>query len=291
VHACRPIIVFIRWWHETGLASFDVPCAVPLSQFLPPLNIATPCSRAFRIATAPCEQEGPSGHPHTYRLVDFRTEDQNGMCEKLQVRWTITPETEPQPWIACGGCGTLRPFRCSNKIRLNANGRKLDAWLIYHCLTCGKTWNHALFERRNVRDVAPKLLAALHSNDPDWIRSEAFNVDALRRKSQRIDEFPEFEIKKHVVSDPATWHVLEIELVVVIPVNIRLDRLLASELGISRSRLTAMHGNAMLRSDPDRADILRRRIRTGTRIRFDFSDGLDGDLVWKASGNGAGSGS
>jgi len=213
------------------------------------------------------------------------------MCEKLQVRWTLIPETEPQPWIACGGCGALRPFRCSNKTRLNANGRKLDAWLIYHCLSCGKTWNRAIFERRNVRDVAPELLDALHSNDPDWIRSEAFNVDTLRRKSQRVDEFPEFEIKKQVLADPVTWRVLEIELAVVYPVCIRLDRLLASELGISRSRLTAMQKKAVLKSEPDRTDILRRRIRTGTRIRFDLSGGMDRDLAWRASGNGAGSGS
>lgn len=213
------------------------------------------------------------------------------MCENLQVRWTIIPETEPQPWIVCGGCGALRAFRCSNKIRLNANGRKLDAWLIYHCVSCGKTWNRAIFERRNVRDIAPKMLEALHSNDPDWIRAEAFNLDALRRKSQRIDEFPDFRITKQSLNDRVGWQVLEIELVVVYPVSIRLDRLLALELGISRSRLVAMHKNAMLRSDPDRADILRRRIRTGTWIRFDLSDRTDRDLISRASANGVNSGS
>src|SRR5262245_3000233 len=110
------------------------------------------------------------------------------MCKALRVRWTITPRTAPQPWITCSGCGSLRAFRSSNKIRLNANGRKLDAWLIYKCTSCDRTWNRTIFERRNVRDIDPVTLEALQSNDPHWIRAEAFNLEALKRETPRIDE-------------------------------------------------------------------------------------------------------
>ncbi len=121
------------------------------------------------------------------------------MSDILRVRWTITPKTAPQPWIACSGCGKLNAFRSSGKVRLNANGRKLDAWLIYKCLTCDKTWNRSIFERQNVREIDPRILEALHSNDPQWIWAEAFNMQALRRKSQRVDEFPEYDVAKAVV--------------------------------------------------------------------------------------------
>ncbi len=130
-------------------------------------------------------------------LVDFRTEDQDNMSNTLRVRWTIIPQTPPQPWIACSGCWGLRAFQSSGKIRLNANGRKLDAWLIYKCLTCEKTWNRPIFERQNVRDIDPVVLDALESNDPQWIQKETFNLEALRRKSQRVDEFSEVDMKKH----------------------------------------------------------------------------------------------
>lgn len=230
------------------------------------------------------------GHSHAHRLVDFRTEDQDGMFKTLQVRWTIIPETAPQPWMVCSGCGTMRAFQCSNKIRLNANGRKLDAWLIYKCVSCGKTWNRAIFERRNIRDITPEVLEALHANDPDWIRAEAFDLDALRRKSQRIDEFPDYIITKQLLNETVDWKLLEIEFVVVYPVSVRLDRLLASELGLSRSRLNALHENALLRSDPDRPDILRRRVGNGIRIRLDLSGQADRDPVWKAPAIGAVSG-
>ncbi len=135
------------------------------------------------------------------------------MCDSLRVRWTIVPQTAPQPWVACSRCGSLRAFQSSGKTRLNANGRKLDAWLIYKCLTCEKTWNRPIFERRNVRAIEPSVLEALQANDPQWIRAETFNLDALRRKSQRVDEFPECDVVKDVRHETRHWTKLEIELV------------------------------------------------------------------------------
>jgi len=222
--------------------------------------------------------------------MDFRTEDQDGMCNALQVRWTATPKIAPQPWITCSGCGGLRAFQSSNKIRLNANGRKLDAWLIYKCVTCDKTWNRPILERQSVRDVDPAMLEALQSNDPDWIRAETFNLDALRRKSRRIDESAELDVHKQVLRDIADWDHLEIELSVPFPVSTRLDRLLASELNISRTRLNLLHESALLRTTPDHADILRRRIRSGIRIMVDLSGRPDRELVWKPRAAGHASG-
>ena len=203
------------------------------------------------------------------------------MCNLLRVRWTIVPTTAPQPWIACSGCGGLRAFQCSGKVRLNANGRKLDAWLIYKCLECEKTWNRPLFERKNVRDIDPVVLEALQSNDPEWTRTEAFNLEALRRKAQRVDEFPEVAIEKEILHEACNWTKLEIELKVPVPASTRLDRLLASALKISRGRLVMLHGSGTLLTDPDRADVLRRRIRSGTQIRIDLSSDLGRESSWR----------
>lgn len=209
------------------------------------------------------------------------------MCGALRVHWTITPKTAPQPWIACSGCGGPKAFRSSGKIRLNANGRKLDAWLIYRCVDCEKTWNRPLFERRNVRDIDPSVLEALQSNDPEWIRAEAFNLDALRRKSQRIDEFPECDIAKDVVSEAPGWSTLQIELAVSLPVSTRLDRLLASELAVSRTRLQALQDQGSLRINSERSDALRRHVRTGTVVTFDLSEEADRERFWRPPATGS----
>ncbi|SNB53614.1 hypothetical protein SAMN05661103_1341 [Agrobacterium sp. 719_389] len=214
-------------------------------------------------------------------MVDFQMEDQDNMCNVLRVQWTITPRTAPQPWLACSGCGHLRAFQSSGKIRLNANGRKLDAWLIYKCLICDKSWNRPIFERLNVRDISPSVMEALMSNDPQWIRAETFNLEALRRKSQRIDEFPEFDIEKKIKDEPPDWTMAEIDLTVPLQSGIRLDRLLASELGLSRSMLQKLHDGGMIRAQSDRSDVWRRHVKNGARIVIERCDGFAPEQLWE----------
>ncbi|MGO7205882.1 DUF1062 domain-containing protein, partial [Rhizobium ruizarguesonis] len=151
---------------------------------------------------------------------------------------------------------------------------------------CERTWNRPILERRNVRDIDPAVLAALQSNDPDWIRAETFNLDALRRRSQRVDEFVEFEIAKEMQRETAHWTRLTIELLVPFPTSIRLDRLLASELKVSRSRLQALYDEGMVRTDPDRADVMRRRIRNGTLVLIDLAMEADREQSWKPLASG-----
>ncbi|MBR1126089.1 DUF1062 domain-containing protein [Bradyrhizobium lablabi] len=204
------------------------------------------------------------------------------MCNLLQVRWTLVPRIAPQPWIACRACGGFRPFQSSGKIRLNANGRKLDAWLIYKCTSCEGTWNRTIFERRNVGDIDSATLAALQSNDPHWIRARAFDLEALKRSTHRIDVSADCEVRKELLREAADWKFLEIEFSISVPVSLRLDRLLASELRVSRSQVSALHEAGLLTGTPDRADVLRRRIRDGFRITVDLSGADDRRPTWRS---------
>ncbi|MGY5779285.1 DUF1062 domain-containing protein [Rhizobium sp. LEGMi135b] len=209
------------------------------------------------------------------------------MCNILQVRWTISPKTSPQPWIACSGCGCQRPFSSSGKIRLNANGKRLDAWLVYKCIDCDKTWNRTLFERRAVHDLSPSTLEALQRSDPDWVRAQEFDLDGLKRKTTRIEEPPDVTIRKEAIRAASDWTALSIEISAEFPVNLRVDRLLASELAISRSRLQALHGRGKLEAHPDRNDFLRHRPGNGMRIVLDLTDVADAQAIGKAAANPA----
>lgn len=199
------------------------------------------------------------------------------MCKLLRVRWTITPQIAPQPWLPCSGCGGLSAFQSSDKIRLNANGRKLDAWLIYRCVTCDKTWNRPIFERQPLRGIDSHVLEALQANDPDWVRTETFNLDALRRKTRRIDEFPDYEIVKDVLGETPEWEMLEIEFISTFPASIRFDRMLAAELNLPRAVLKAMHERGFVRMADGSGEDLKRRVRSGAKVTIDPSgcDGLD----------------
>ncbi|MBZ9939462.1 DUF1062 domain-containing protein [Mesorhizobium sp. BR1-1-16] len=183
--------------------------------------------------------------------------------------------------MACSGCGGVRAFRSSGKIRLNANGRRLDAWLIYKCRACDKTWNRPIFERRAVRSIDPAVMEAMQANDPDWIRAQAFDLDALRRRAKRIDESAAFEVRKDIIREAPNWMRLEIGIAVPLPLAVRLDRLLASELPLSRSRLGRMSGAGQLRVLPAEVDALRRRIRDGTRLVLDLAGEADRETLWR----------
>jgi hypothetical protein len=197
------------------------------------------------------------------------------MDNVLEVRWTLTPKIAPRPWIACSGCGAPRPFTSSDRIRLNANGRKLDAWLIYKCVACDNAWKRPLFERVDVRAVQPALLEALQSNDSDWIQSRAFDVADLKRHSRRIEEFADVDVERTALGSPQNWTILRIGVAVRFAACVRLERLLASELHLTRSRLMALNNRARLTIEPHRIDALRRRPMDGMRIVLDLAGEAD----------------
>ena len=138
------------------------------------------------------------------------------------------------------------------------------------------------------RDIAPDVLEAVQSNDPDWIRAETFNIAALRRKAQRVDESTEYAITKDLVYEALDWTILQIELVVPVPASTRLDRLLAKELAISRTFLKQLHEKERLRTDRDHPGILRHRVKNGTRIAIDLTEHADRAVAWRCLAIGEG---
>ena len=67
----------------------------------------------------------------------------------------------------CGGCGKKQEFVNSGKFRVNANGSKVDVWLIYRCKKCKHSWNLTVFERISPSKIPPELYALILANDED----------------------------------------------------------------------------------------------------------------------------
>ena len=207
------------------------------------------------------------------------------MSGLLRIGWAIAPKIAPQPLINCNRCGGVKAYRCSWKFRVNANGKRVDVWLIYRCVDCDNSWNFGILERCNRRDIAPELLEALESNDPAMASRHAFDVVALRSRIGRVEEFPEVTVEKQMLGDrPEDISALELRLGLEIPTPLRLDRLLAGELGISRSRLQALEENRLLTVDPGGAKALRKPARSGTAIRIDLAGETDREAIISAAG-------
>lgn len=178
------------------------------------------------------------------------------MSSSLSVLWTVTTLESPRPWLHCAACAVSRPFGFSGKARLNANGRRLDGWLIYRCCQCQATWNRPVIERRRVSDVAPALLTALQSNDPAALLALAHDRAGLARFAHRIDAAQGLRLDKRILArDGPAPPTLSLRLVPAMPALIRADRILALGLGLSRARLAGMARDGRLRADgnPGRA--------------------------------------
>ncbi len=181
------------------------------------------------------------------------------MSQVLRVRWTIVPQTAPQPWRPCSRCGGARRFRTGGKARVNANGRRVDAWLIYRCTACDGTWNRPILERRPLRAIDPAFLGALVANDPELMRRLAFDVEALRRRGGRVELFDDVVVTRDMPSES-----------VPAPTGLRLDRLLGNELRLSRSVVRRLESRGALVVSPP-GSRLHRPVRDGMEVGIDLS--------------------
>lgn len=87
----------------------------------------------------------------------------------------------------CGGCGKKMRFVCAGKFRVNANGRRLDVWLIYRCEKCGHTLNIPLCERAAPGKIPGGLYKKFLENDRELAESYAQNRGFFKGKGYKVE--------------------------------------------------------------------------------------------------------
>jgi hypothetical protein len=193
------------------------------------------------------------------------------MQDILRVLWKVTPLKTPRIWQNCSRCDARTPFVCSGKFRVNAQKKRLDAWLIYRCASCDQTWNYPVLERELLKDIDPSVFRALSENCGKLARRHAFDLPRLRRYSDQIEEFAEVTVEKHLrdrcVREPGQ---VVISIALSLPSRIRLDRLMASELGLSRAAVQRLHDAAMLVVSPGSRAAMRQPARDGQTLAIDL---------------------
>lgn len=81
--------------------------------------------------------------------------------------YVIIPEGTYEIIRNCGKCGVKTHYRTTGKFRVNANGNRLDVWLIYQCEKCKHTYNLPIYERVNPKAIDPEEYAAFLRNDEE----------------------------------------------------------------------------------------------------------------------------
>ncbi|WP_162917534.1 DUF1062 domain-containing protein [Dongia deserti] len=197
------------------------------------------------------------------------------MQQILRVTWQVAPLQCPLIRRHCSRCRTAMPFACSMKFRTNAQKKRIDVWLIYRCTACDETWNLPVHERVAVGDIPDAEFHAIACNDLALAMRHAFDHARLARHGI-LEHAAGVAVRKSPRDgSPRDASAIEIALAVSSPCKIRLDRLLASELRLTRSQLRALYDSGALRLSQAMKP-LRTPVADGQSISIDLSDGVVG---------------
>lgn len=92
-------------------------------------------------------------------------------------------------WVIrnCPKCGRKAHYINTKKFRINANGNKLDIWLIYQCAECKHTLNLAIYERRKASSIRKEEYQRFLDNDEQLAELYGKNMQLFRTNKADID--------------------------------------------------------------------------------------------------------
>jgi hypothetical protein len=158
--------------------------------------------------------------------------------EKI-LEYKIIP-TEPFKIVrGCSGCGCKHNFICKNNFRVNANGNRIDIWLIYGCEKCNHTYNLPIYERMKPSKISSELYQQFLSNNLEAVNRYGIQKALFTQNRAEIAwELMQYEILPVTTSesDPEKENVL---FKIANPYNlpVRIDKILSEITQISRSKI------------------------------------------------------
>ena len=167
----------------------------------------------------------------------------------------------------CAKCGTMKPFLPSDQIRVNAQKKLLDVWLIHRCRDCGRTWNMEMFERVSPGQLDKSLYNRLLGNDAALIRELAFDRQLHARKGAPLClDTLEYEIKGERLKPDAIKEPCELMIACPVPLGVRLSKILREIMDVSAGEFEKMAQSGRI-SSPDCGSILKARMETHCAVR------------------------
>lgn len=179
------------------------------------------------------------------------------MLFPTEFEWKFVSSDLPGINRPCGRCGAVTIFASTGKFRLNANGARLDAWLIYACTSCGKRWNRTIFERRSVNCLDHGFLEALQQNDAVLASRLAREIDDAALEAGNRGYALERRFRNDGNREPDT-----VVLTIRNPLrlHVRLDQVLATGLDLPRRKVLELTGRDILYLAAPSAKALKRRV-------------------------------
>lgn len=139
----------------------------------------------------------------------------------------------------CSGCGKKSFFTNTKKFRVNANGNRLDVWLIYQCEKCKHTYNLAIYERAKVSSVPAEEYKSFLANDEQLAEMYGRNYQLFKKNKAEIDvEAINYKFVRLKGLSDDDDHKQQIEIMIHNPngLKIRPEKQIAEILSLSRSQ-------------------------------------------------------
>lgn len=164
--------------------------------------------------------------------------------------YTIIPEESYQIIRNCSVCKGKAIFANSNKFRANANGNRLDVWLIYQCKKCKHTYNLTIYERVKADNLSPDQIVRFMENDTElamkygtdksFFISNKAEIDLDNIKYQIINK----ETQRPTIEDPIAYKSGDrIQISDPSRLSIRTDKIIASILQVTRNKVKLFQKN------------------------------------------------
>ncbi len=144
----------------------------------------------------------------------------------------------------CPKCGRKTYFKNTKKFRINANGNKLDIWLIYQCEECKHTLNLAIYERQKVSSIIKEEYQRFLDNDEQLAQMYGKNVQLFRKNKADIDfEKVNYDlVKLHETTEYGDNFEDQIVIAINNPyqLKIRPEKQIAEALGLPRGQVKGL---------------------------------------------------
>ena len=118
------------------------------------------------------------------------------MCYLNTTEYRIIPISGYQVLRNCPGCGCRAAYESTGSFRVNANGKRIDVWLIYRCKSCGHTYNLAIYERVKPEDIPGEEYRRFLENDGETALRYGMDKGIFTKNRAEIDwEHVAYEIR------------------------------------------------------------------------------------------------
>ena len=157
-------------------------------------------------------------------------------------------------------------YENSGSFRVNANGKRLDIWLICRCEHCKTIWNLSIYERVDRTALAAEDLSGYFANDVSLIMRHVFDPAFLQRNRAMLDlDGLNLSLKGDL---PPEGTAAEIRIKSDYPLPIPVGRAIALVLSVSLSRVRRMQETGEIQFEGDL-----RKTKTGFGFSFILSKG------------------